>query len=89
MMNRQEVVEAALDCITNDRANQYGKAEDNFDNIARLWSAYLKVDISKLEVSMLMVLLKVARTTSSPEHSDNYVDMIGYSAIASELATVK
>jgi len=84
-LNREEVLESALDCITNDRANTYGKPEDNFGNIARLWSAYLSSDVSKLDVAMLMVLVKVARTKSSPEHSDNYVDMAGYSALGSEL----
>ena len=89
MMNRQEVIEAALDCITNDRADQYGDAKENFDNIARLWRAYLKIDISDFEVIMLMILLKVARTKSSQGHSDNYVDIIGYAALASELAAAK
>ena len=65
-LNREEVLESALDCITNDRANTYGKPEE-------------------LDVAMLMVLVKIARTKSSPEHSDNYVDMAGYSALASEL----
>ena len=53
-MNREEVLMSALDCITNDRANQYGKAEDNFGNISKLWSAYLRIDINKLEVAMLL-----------------------------------
>tara|TARA_R100001463_G_scaffold59_6_gene284 strand:- start:3703 stop:3978 length:276 start_codon:yes stop_codon:yes gene_type:complete len=88
-MNREEVLMSALDCITNDRANQYGKAEDNFGNISKLWSAYLRIDISKLEVAMLMTLVKVARTISSPKHEDNYVDICGYSAIANELAKEK
>jgi len=38
---------------------------------------------------MLMTLVKVARTISSPKHEDNYVDICGYSAIANELAKEK
>ena len=34
-MNRVEFLDTAKDCITRDRAATHGKAEQNFDAIAR------------------------------------------------------
>jgi|TARA_R100001509_G_C4872481_1_gene217242 hypothetical protein len=54
-----------------------------------LWSVYLDKDITAHDVAMLMLLLKVARTKSPNPTKDTYVDMVGYSAIAGELADDK
>lgn len=85
-MNRQECVEAALDCISNTRDLSYGDAKDNLTKIAALWSAYLSVDLNAVEVSQMMVLLKIARSIPGPKHLDNYIDQAGYSALACEMA---
>jgi hypothetical protein len=49
-----------------------------------MWSAYLGVDVTEVDVAAMMVLLKVSRSRSS-DHSDNWVDVCGYAAIAGEL----
>lgn len=85
-MNREQTLQEALKIVTKDRQNAYGTPEDNFSCIAGLWSSYLGVPISSQQVAVLMILLKVARSKSSPAYSDNYVDICGYAACAAEVA---
>ena len=42
------------------------------------------MDVSEVDVAAMMVLLKVSRSRAS-DHSDNWVDVCGYAAIAGEL----
>lgn len=92
MSCRETVLEEAKRCICQDRQDQYGAPEDSFFTIAQLWSTYLagehklKCILSKEDVALMMVLLKVARTNGHKHHVDNYVDMAGYAALAAELA---
>lgn len=92
MSCRETVLEEAKRCICQDRQNQYGAPEDSFFTIAQLWSSYLagehklKCILSKEDVALMMVLLKVARTIGHAHHVDNYIDMAGYAALAAELA---
>lgn len=92
MSCRETVLEEAKRCICQDRQNQYGAPEDSFFTIAQFWSTYLVGEgklnhiLSKDDVAIMMVLLKVARTNGHTHHVDNYVDMAGYAALAAELA---
>ena len=47
---------------------------------------YLDLPLNGLDVALMMTLLKVARTKAGSHNPDDYVDMVGYSAIAGELA---
>lgn len=85
-MNRAEVLDTAKRYVTQDRQTVHGPAEDTFGLIAKLWSAYLTVEVTPVDVANLMVLLKVARAQQNPQHYDNYTDMAGYAACAAELA---
>ncbi len=84
-MNREQTLEEALKIVTKDRQNAYGTPEDNFSCIANLWSTYLGNPISAKQVAVLMILLKIARSKTSPDYSDNYVDIAGYAACANEI----
>ena len=84
-MDKTEILDTANKFITQDRQATHGKAEDNFANIARLWSAYLNHPITPQDVAILMVLLKVVRFKGNPLHVDNAIDMCGYSALAGEI----
>lgn len=86
-MNRTSILETANEYITNDRAATHGKAEDSFGAIAAMWSQYLGTQVTKEDVCMMMVLLKVVRFKNTPGHPDHTIDICGYSAIAGELAT--
>ncbi len=63
-----------------DRNKDYGDPEDNFDDIARLWSAYMRSPFTRADVAVLMMLVKVARMKTSPELKDHWVDIAGYAA---------
>ena len=92
-MKRAEVLEEARKCVCGQREQDYGSPEDNFSNIGRFWSTYLKAshpeinlsEITPKDVAVMMSLLKIARiaTGSSP---DSFVDLAGYAACAGEIA---
>lgn len=88
-MNREQTLQEALRIVTGDRQNAYGTPEDNFSCIAGLWSSYLGIPISSQQVAVLMILLKIARTRTSPDYADNYVDIAGYAACGAELVEGK
>lgn len=87
-MTRKEFLLAADKRICGDRDEQYGKPEDNFENIAKLWSGYLEVDIGPEDVAIMMCLFKIARLKDSfYEDKDSWFDLIGYAACGGEIAT--
>ena len=81
-----EILKEAEKIVSNSREKAYGNKLANHTNIARLWSAYLDIGISPKEVAMMMCLLKIARTKLGDYHPDNYVDLVGYGAIAGSIA---
>ena len=85
-MNRTETLDAARQAITVDRAATHGEAENTFGLIAAYWSAHLGCEVSAGDVAIMMTLFKCARMKANPGHADNYVDAVGYAAIAGELA---
>ncbi len=84
---RVTVLREAERVITQDRRDQYGAAEDCFADIAALWTTYTRRTFTAHDVAVMMALLKVARIKSNPGHADNYVDLLGYGALAAELAS--
>lgn len=87
-MTRTEILAEAEKCVCSDRNLQYGEPEDNFSDIARLWSAYLDTDLGAEDVAIMMCLFKIARIKGSfYESKDSWVDLIGYAACGGEIAT--
>lgn len=85
-MNRAQLLDKAKEIITKDRAATHGEAEDSFSDIARLWTAYLDRPINSLDVAVLMSLFKIARIKTNSAHEDNWIDLVGYSALGGEIA---
>lgn len=85
MSSSKEILAEADAIIHGERAESYGPAEESFDRIGRLWSAYLDVPISGYDVAMLMTLLKVSRAKTDVRR-DTFVDISGYSALAERCA---
>lgn len=85
-MIRTEILKKAESVVNGDRDQTYGQPEDNFAVIADLWSAYKGVKFTRVDVSMMMSLLKIARIRSNPDKPDSYVDLAGYAACAAEVA---
>lgn len=85
-MNRSEILAAARQAITIDRAATHGAPEDTFGLIAAYWGAHLDHPVSAQDVATMMVLFKCARIAGNPHHLDSFVDAVGYAAIAGEMA---
>jgi hypothetical protein len=86
-ITRIEFLDLANECVCGDRNLQYGEPEDNFSDIAKLWSSYLDIDIGPEDVAIMMCLFKIARLKSSCyESKDSWVDLIGYAACGGEIA---
>lgn len=86
-MSRVEVLKTAQKCICGQREQDYGKPENNFKIIADLWTAYVGVPFTPVDVAMMMGLLKIARIKNGGGTGDSFVDLAGYAACAGEIAT--
>ena len=99
MTTKREILEEAME-VVDGRGKSYGRPEDNFQRIARLWNAHLEnrmmVDtagnkvlaemITPQDVAMMMALMKIARLENDSSHHDSWVDIAGYAACGGELA---
>ena len=81
-----KIIDEAKRLVSTRREATYGNKKANHKNIAKLWSAYLDKTISTKDVALMMALLKIARTKLGKHNEDDYVDLVGYGAIAGELA---
>lgn len=76
----------AITITSKDRNSVYGNPEDNFANIAGYWSHYLSTQrgmiivITPQDVAHLMILMKIARLSTNPDHRDSLLDVAGYAA---------
>jgi len=85
-MNRNECLDGARSAVS-ERGISYGKAEDNFALIARMWSAWLGVPVTAVDVAIMMGHVKDARLKNTPDHADSWIDKAGYAACGAEVAT--
>jgi hypothetical protein len=80
------ILRDAIDATT-ERANTHGTAEENFQHTALMWSAYLGVEVTAVDVCQMQAMAKMSRAKKgNPYHPDHYVDQCGYSALAGRLA---
>lgn len=71
------LLDEAYKTVNQDRRTEYGTPEDEFANIAAMWSAITGVDINSRQVALMMIALKLCRENSKHKH-DNLVDIVGY-----------
>ena len=70
--------------VNGQRQADYGDKLQNFSQIAMLWQGYLAMKLRPVcaitpeDVSMMMILVKMARLAKSPDHGDSLVDIAGY-----------
>lgn len=76
--------------VCKDRNVQHGDAEDNFRNIATLWTDYLAMrpngPLQSYEVGIMMTLFKISRMVHNPTNQDNWLDSAGYMACGAVIA---
>lgn len=88
----------AIETIVKKRPGVHGSAENSFEMIGQLWGVYLThkmkahfgddryVNVSGVDVAQMMSMMKKARSVyGDPENADNFVDDVGYSALAAML----
>ena len=85
MIGRQHILKSAGDLIDGDRAKDYGDAYVMHARIAAGWSQILGIDVAPHQVALCMSWLKISRLVESPDHSDSYVDLVAYGALAGEI----
>lgn len=91
---REVILDAAKLIVTGERGKQYGRPEDNFGIIAKLWEVYLtdrcvdggsEVTLNPEDVAIMMSFLKIARIMSGDYVRDSFIDACGYLALAGEM----
>ena len=89
-MKKEDILDTAKELIAGQRATDYGDAKDSFERIAEAWSWWLRTrlssDLTPNDVALMMALLKMARLRDNRLHEDSYCDLIGYAALAGEVA---
>lgn len=87
---RQECLEEASRIISGDRDKQYGGPENNFNRIAQIWSVIFGIPVTKEDVAMAMVAVKVARYASkSGFQPDTWTDIAGYAGCGYEVGLLE
>lgn len=81
------VLQEAMRLMATSRQEKYGDFGDNHRHIAALWNAYLGTQFTADQCAVMMALVKVARTTTSPQEPDHYIDACAYLAGAASIAT--
>lgn len=81
----------AAGLIDGERAEQHGDAQALHARVAWLWNAYLRDQggwsraLWSGDVLIMMALLKIARTTQGRFNRDDYIDALGYIALAARI----
>lgn len=76
-MNDNELVNE----VVNDRSSVYDDPIVSMSRIALVWSALLDIEIQPWQVPIMLMGLKLVRTSTTPEYSDNSDDIEGYLGI--------
>lgn len=85
-MLRKEILDTATKYVCGQREEDYGTPEDNFNQISKLWNAYLGDNVTDAhDVAIMMSLLKIARIRTGRRKADSYIDACGYMSIGGEL----
>lgn len=95
---REAILEEAKKIVMKDRNSNYGNPEDNFQQIADLWNAYLNArkrntaitssngyQLQPADVAVMNMLIKIARLAKTPSHHDSAVDVAGYAACLGDI----
>jgi Domain of unknown function (DUF6378) len=69
---------ASVKEVVDARVTVYGEPVETFSRMAHMWSAILNHEVQPWEVPLMLVCLKIIRTTQAPDYSDNSDDIEGY-----------
>jgi hypothetical protein len=83
-MDREEILQKAIDLTMGDRNVQNGDPKENHERIAKIWSVILGIEVEPYQVALCMAGLKLARLAYNPL-DDSFIDGAAYLAIAGEI----
>jgi hypothetical protein len=83
-MNREEILQTAIDLTMHDRNEQNGDPLENHQRIAKIWEVILGITIEPYQVALCMAGMKLARLAHNPL-DDSFIDGAAYLAIAGEI----
>jgi hypothetical protein len=84
---RVEALREAARIINGDRNAQYGGPEENFTNIAKIWSVIFQREFTTEDVAMAMIGMKLARFVSNYGFQpDTWIDIAGYAGCGYEVS---
>jgi hypothetical protein len=81
-MTPEEIIDEAKRLITKERAEAYGDYNSMFKNVATMWTAYFGFNVTGQDVPICMALVKMMRQKQGKDLDDNFIDIIGYAALA-------
>ena len=91
-MNKSEILLKAAELVNGGRQETHGDTKQNHEQIAEFWNIFLDnklkpmASITAQDVAVMMILLKISRSTQGEKFNiDNFIDMVGYAAIAGEI----
>jgi len=84
----ETVLQEAERIINGDRRDDYGSAEESFEQIASLWSVVLGQEVTGEQVALCMMMLKISRYLHGSQR-DSVVDLCGYAGLLEVLGCLK
>jgi hypothetical protein len=83
-MTAEEFLAHAADLVTG-RRRDYGEPADFFERVAVRWSQVVGTNVTRAQVIVCLIDLKVARLTNDPGHLDSTTDIAGYASCLAEV----
>jgi len=83
-MKQDEILQTVDGMINGTRKGSHGDSFTQHTHAARLWSAWFGFPVSASDVCECMSLLKKSRKHQGDYNDDDYLDDVGYTALASD-----
>lgn len=81
MSNHQNEAQELLD----SRVSVYGERVKNMENVAKVFSGILGIEVRPDQVTLLMMGYKLVRASGTPDYEDNIKDVEGYALMFREI----
>lgn len=81
---RAALLREAEKLTCGDRNATYGPPVENMQHIADIFNAITGRDLTAREIAQIHMATKLARTSTTPDHFDSYVDLMAYRGIEYE-----
>lgn len=70
----------ANNIVHGQRRQDYGHPYDDYDRVAKMWSAILGVSVTPRQAALCMICIKLSREVHAHKE-DNLVDICGYALV--------